>query len=163
MSGRRLKGELLRACSLLVLVLLCAATGAAETAARNIKGPITITSELLTADNKAHTALFEKSVIARTTTMTMYADKMLVQYSGETGHVVRIDVTGSVKVTTADRVITSGEAVYFADEEKIVFTGDPKAVAGGNVVTGKKMVYLMNEDRFLVEGSKVFLPSPKKR
>jgi lipopolysaccharide export system protein LptA len=135
----------------------------ADNTAKKIKGPITITSEMLTADNQARTALFEQSVVARTTDMTIYADKMLVHYDKGSGNVNRIDVSGSVKVVTGDRVITSQEAVYYADGEKIIFTGEPKAVEGENVVTGKKMTYLMNEDRFLVEGSKVFLSNKKEQ
>jgi lipopolysaccharide export system protein LptA len=133
----------------------------ADNTAKKIKGPITITSEMLTADNQARTALFEQSVVARTASMTMYADRMLVHYDKETGSITRIDVSGTVKVVTASRVITSQEAVYYAGEEKIVFTGQPKAVEGENVVTGKKMTYLMNDDRFLVESSKVYLTNKK--
>lgn len=143
--------------------LLLAPNILADNAPKKIKGPITITSEMLTADNQARTAFFEKSVIARTANMTMYADRMLVHYDRETGNVTRIDVSGTVKVSAGNRVITSQEAVYYAGEEKIVFTGEPKAVEGENLVTGKKMTYLMNEDRFLVEGSKVFLTNKKEQ
>lgn len=145
------------------MILLLPANIFADSATKKIKGPITITSDMLTADNQARTALFEKSVIARTTEMTIYSDRMLVHYDKNTGNVARIDVSGTVKVATANRVITSEEAVYYAGEEKIVFTGDPRAVEGQNVVTGKKMTYLMNEDRFLVEGSKVFLTDKKEQ
>ncbi len=133
----------------------------AQDAAKRIKGPITITSGMLTADSQAHTALFEHNVIARTADMTMYADSMLVHYDQETGNVTRIDVHGAVKVTTANRVITSREAIYYAGEEKIVFSGEPRAVDGANVVTGEKMTYLMKNERFLVESSKVFLTNTK--
>ena len=128
-----------------------------------IKGPVVITSDMLTADNKAHTALFEKSVIAKTTDMTIYADKMLVYYQEGSGDVTRIDSEGNVKVIKGDRVITSHEATYLADGDKAIFTGDPRAVQGENVVTGKKMTYLMGEDRFLVEDSKVFLTKKKEQ
>jgi lipopolysaccharide export system protein LptA len=128
-----------------------------------IKGPVVITSDMLTADNKAHTALFEKSVIAKTTDMTIYADKMLVYYKEGTGDVTRIDSEGNVKVIKGDRVITSREATYLADGDKAIFTGDPRAVQGENVVTGKKMTYLMSEDRFFVEDSKVFLTKKKEQ
>jgi lipopolysaccharide export system protein LptA len=128
-----------------------------------IKGPVVITSDMLTADNKAHTALFEKSVIAKTTDMTIYADRMLVYYQEGTGDVTRIDSEGNVKVIKGDRVITSHEATYLADGDKAIFTGDPRAVQGENVVTGKKMTYLMSDDRFLVEDSKVFLTKKKEQ
>src|SRR4030066_196918 len=58
-------------------------------------------------------------------------------------------------------IITSEEATYYADGEKVIFTGEPQAIDGENVVTGKKMTYLLNEDLFLVENSKVFLTKKK--
>ncbi len=146
--------------SLIIFILLSTSVFSAEES-KNIKGPIIVTSDKLTADNQAHTALFENSVVARTTNMTIYADRMLVFYEKDTGNVTRIDAAGDVKVIKENRIITSQEATYYADGEKVTFTGDPRAVEGENVVTGRKMTYLMNEDRFLVEGSKVFLTKKK--
>jgi lipopolysaccharide export system protein LptA len=145
----------------LLIFLSLAASAFSEEQVKKIKGPVIITSEMLTADNKARTALFERSVVARTTDLTMYADRILVYYDKDTGNVTQLDAEGGVKVVKENRVITSREAVYYSDGEKVVFTGEPRAVEGENVVTGKKMTYLMNEDRFLVEGSKVFLTQKK--
>jgi lipopolysaccharide export system protein LptA len=127
------------------------------------QGPIVITSEKMTADNQANTALFERSVVARNAGTILYADRMLVYSDKGSGDVTRIDATGEVKMIKEKRVITSKEATYYAEGEKVIFNGDPKAVENGNVITGKKMTYLMNEDRFLVDDSKVFLPKGEKR
>ncbi len=143
-----------------IFVLLSTNVFSAEKALQ-IKGPIIITSEMLTADNKTNTALFEHSVVARTTDMTMYADKMLVHYHKDTGDVTQIEATGNVKFTRGTRAITSYEAVFFSDENKIIFHGEPRAVEGENVLTGTKIIYLFNEDRFIVEDSKVFLIKKK--
>lgn len=143
--------------SLLVSSLVTTGIVSAESEVKRIKGPIVITSEKLTADNTAHTALFERSVVARTKEMTIYADKMLVYSDKDSGDVTRIDSSGNVQLIKGNRVVTSQEATYFADEDKVIFTGEPKAVEDGNVITGKKMTYLLTEDRFFVEGSKVFL------
>lgn len=126
-----------------------------------IKGPIVITSENLTAENSSNTAIFEGTVIARTKDLTIYADRMVVQYYKDSGNIKQINAYGSVKLIKEDRIITSKEATYFADEEKVVFTGEPRAVRKENVVTGKKMTYFMNEDRFVVEDSKVFITKGK--
>jgi lipopolysaccharide export system protein LptA len=120
------------------------------------KGPVVITSETLTADNKARTALFEGSVTARTGTMTINSDRMLVYYS-EGGRITKIEAMGNVRLVKGERVITSDEATYFAEEEKVIFTGRPKAAEGSNMVTGTRMIYLMKEDRSIVENSKVFM------
>jgi|WetSurMetagenome_2_1015567.scaffolds.fasta_scaffold182129_2 lipopolysaccharide export system protein LptA len=143
--------------SLLVFFLVTAGIVSAESDVKRIKGPIVITSEKLTAENAAHTALFERSVVARTKEMTIYADKMLVYSDKDTGDVTRIDASGSVQLIKGNRVVTSQEAVYVADGDKAVFTGEPKALEDGNIITGKKMTYLLGEDRFFVEGSRVFL------
>jgi lipopolysaccharide export system protein LptA len=145
---------------IIVLVLLLTSAGFAEQP-KMIKGPVVITSQKLTADNQAHTAVFENAVIARTNDMTIWADRMTVAYNQNTGNVTRIDAQGNVKVLKERRVITSREATYFSDEERVIFTGDPRAAEGENVITGQTMTYLVKQDRFIVGDSKVFITSGK--
>lgn len=157
-QGTRGKGHgpilLVFLCSL--SFVLCSSIAGAEDKPLETKGPVTITSSSLTADNIAHTALFEGSVIAKTDTMTIYADRMLVYYTDK-GKIIRIEADGHVRVVRGERVITSGAATYFADDEKVVFTGQPKAVEGKSMVSGTKMIYMMKGDRSIVENSKVFI------
>lgn len=120
------------------------------------KGPVVITSTTLTADNKARTALFEGSVIAKSENMTLYSDKMLVHYT-ETGKITKIEATGHIKLIKGERVITSDSAVYLAEEEKVIFTGEPRAMEGSSIVTGTKMTYHLKDDRSIVENSKVII------
>lgn len=141
-------------------LLLTDVSAQEKKAASSSREPTVITSEILTADNKAKTALFERSVVAKKGEMTLFADKMLVYYSEEKGgsNIKKIDAEGNVKLIKGDRVVTSKFAVYFAEpEEKIIFTGEPRATEGENVVTGTKMTYFMKDDRSLVENSKVFM------
>jgi lipopolysaccharide export system protein LptA len=141
----------------LSLILLLPALAASEEPKQKVKGPITVTSETLTADNKEHTALFEKNVVAKTTDMTIHSDWMLVYYNEQGGDVTKIEAKGNVKVYREGKVITSKEATYFASEEKVVFTGSPRAIDGENVVTGSKITYFTKDDRSIVENSKVIL------
>jgi len=149
--------------SCLVLFFLSSRSGGEEKLLET-KGPITITSSTLTADNKAHTALFEGSVMAKTENTVFHADRMLVHYT-DAGKVTRIEAIGHVKLVKGERVITSDEATFFADEEKVIFTGQPKAVEGTTMVTGTKMIYLIKEERSLVEQGRVYMEkgSPKPR
>ena len=142
-------------------VLLYSAGASAGEQKMQAKGPINITSETLTSDNKAHTALFEGKVVAKTTDMTIYADKMLVFYREGSGDVTKIESTGNVRLLKGGRLITSKMAVYYADEDKVVFTGEPRAEDGENVVTGATMTYYISQDRSYVEKSKVFLKNKK--
>jgi lipopolysaccharide export system protein LptA len=125
------------------------------------KEPTIITSEILIADSKAKTALFERSVVAKKGDMTLYADKMMVYYSEEkegSASIKKIEAEGNVKLIKGDRVVISKMATYFAEpEERVVFTGEPKATEGENVITGTKMTYYLKDDRSIVENSKVML------
>lgn len=129
-------------------------TKTSGTSKSKVKGPVTVTSETLTSDNQAHTALFEKNVVAKTTDSTMSADWMLVYYTDPGGDISKIELKGNVKLYKEDKVITSSEATYYADlPERMVFTGSPRAFDGQNVVTGTKITYFVDDERSFVEGS----------
>ncbi len=116
--------------------------------------PIEITAERLVADNRAGTAVFEGAVVARRGNLTLRAEWMKVSYS-DAGEVARIEARGEVRLLGENREITSAEAVYYRDEEKIVFTGDPVAREGRSVIRGSRMVYYIDEDRSVVDDSRV--------
>lgn len=152
--------------SLLILFLLPANVFSQEKT-QPMKGTLIITSDMLTADNNAHTALFERSVVARKTDQTLYADRMLVTYDPDTGDITEIEAEGGVKfikvTSKGTRVVTSEKAYYYADGDKVIFTGEPRATDGENVATGEKMTYFLKEDRYLVENSKAFLKKKKEQ
>lgn len=150
--------------SAVLLVLLAGATALAEVKKGGAPEPTVITSQSLTTDNKAKTALFEVNVVAKKGEMTMFADKMLVYYAEEKGasNIKKIEAEGNVKLVKGARVVTSRFATYFAEpREHVIFTGEPRASEGENVVTGTKMTYYMNDDNSVVENSKVFLAERK--
>ncbi len=126
------------------------------------KKPIVITSRTLIADNKANTATFEGSVVAKTEDIIIYSDRMTVFYDNLQGKIIKIHASGNVKVQKKDRAIFSKEATYFGEEEKIIFTGEPKAVEGENVITGTQIIYFLRDDRSVVEGSRVILKDKKR-
>ncbi len=125
------------------------------------KKPIIITSETLTADNKNNTAVFEGTVVAQTSDMTMHSDKMIVYYDNSESKVDKIHAMGNVKVLNNERVLFSKDAVYLDNEEKIIFSGNPKAVEGDNVITGEKIIFFLKDERAVVEGSRVILKNKK--
>ncbi len=127
---------------------------------KNTGEPIVITSQTLINDNKANTATFEGSVVAKRGEVTLYANKMIVYYDDENkgGNVKMIEAIGSVKLTKVDRVITSHKATYYPEpQERVIFTGEPRATEGKNLVIGETITYYMKDDRAVVEKSKVYL------
>ncbi len=146
----------------LCLVVFSSGVSHGEDRPLDTKGPVTITSSTLTADNKAHTALFEGSVVAKNDTMTVYSDRMLVYYS-EGGKITKIEADGHVKLVKGERVITADSMTYLAADDKATLTGQPKAIEGNSMVTGTKMIYLLKEDRSIVENSKVFVEKESRK
>ena len=133
---------------------------AAETDAKKDQVPTVITSESLTADNKAKTALFTGSVVAKKGDSTIYTDRMLVYYSegGSGSNIDKMEADGNVKLVRGERVVTSGKMVYYSGtDERAIFTESPRAAEGKNVVMGTKITYYMKDDRSVVENSKVFI------
>ncbi|VAX26743.1 hypothetical protein MNBD_NITROSPIRAE02-1597 [hydrothermal vent metagenome] len=127
-----------------------------RTAVISDEEPVEITAEKLIADNRAHTAVFEGSVVARQGKITLYADWMKVFYS-EAGDIRKIEARGNVKLVKDAREITSGEAIYYKELQKIVFTGNPVATEGNSTISGDRMVYYITNDRSVVENSRVII------
>jgi lipopolysaccharide export system protein LptA len=102
------------------------------------KGPIVVTSKMLTIDNENNTAVFEHSVVAEAPEMTLYADKMFIFYNKNTRTITRINALGGVRVVEQDRVITADEATYYALDERVIFKGDLKVLEGKRFIPGEK-------------------------
>lgn len=164
LTGRRRLEALTCAVVTIAVVLLCVRVLPAQERKADTE-PTVITSQSLSADNKAKTALFEGSVVARKGDMTFTGDRMLVYYSDEkgSGAVTKIEAEGNVKLVKGERVITARSATYFTvPEEKMIFTGDPRVSDGENLITGTRMTYFLKDERSFVENSKVFLVDKQK-
>lgn len=142
---------------LVIFFLLIPVCALSEKTLTKKKGPIVVTSKMLTINNKNHTAIFENSVVAQTTDMILYADKMFVFYNKDTGNITRIDALGKVKVVEKDRVITSNEATYYAHDERVIFRGNLKVLEGKNVVADRKKIHLPDRKNFFNNDSNILI------
>ena len=147
--------------SLLLSVAIGSPSFAIKDTGNTENKPIIITSETLTADNKNNIAVFEGTVVAQTSDITMSSDKMIVYYDNSESKVSKIHAIGNVKVLNNARVLFSKEAVYLDNEEKIIFSGNPKAVEGDNVITGEKIIFFIKDERAVVKSSRVILQNKK--
>lgn len=121
------------------------------------KKPVVITAKTMDADNLAHKALFVGDVVAKSDGVTVYADRMEVFYSEDTGQIIRIEYEGTVRMIKDKRAIIAERATYYGDEEKIDFRGDPRILEGDNLVTGSKIFYYPSKDRLVVKDSRVYM------
>jgi lipopolysaccharide export system protein LptA len=138
--------------SLLVWLLLSALAPAAFAAPAASREPLKIKSDTLKADNENKTATFEGKVVARQGDLTLYADRLLISYSGAGQELSRVEAFGNVRILQGNRQASGAHAVYEPKEARILLDGSPKVVQGEDVITGKLITYFVNEQRSVVTG-----------
>lgn len=114
--------------------------------------PITIKSNELTADNKGKTAIFTGKVVAKQGDVTIFADKIIVNYADKKGDVEKIEASGNVRIVQQNKTGTAAQAVYESRDGRITLTGDPKVMQGTDSVSGKVITYYVDDDRSVVTG-----------
>ena len=130
--------------------------------------PITIKSNQLSADNKGKTAVFTGKVMARQGDITIYCDRMTINYGDTRDEVDKIEADGNVRIVQENRIGLASHAVYDNKQGYITLTGNPKVMQGADSISGKTIVYYIDEDKSLVSGegdsrvNAVIHPSAKK-
>lgn len=116
--------------------------------------PITIKSNELTADNKGKTAIFSGKVVAKQGDITIFSDKLIVNYAEKNGEVDKVEAIGNVRIVQLNRTGTASQAVYESREGRITLTGtpDPKVTQGSDSVSGRMITYYVDEDKSVVTG-----------
>ncbi len=125
----------------------------------------TITAQTMTAEGRARRAVFDGTVVLTKGDFVLRSDHMVVMFAEDTRtqdrqteeqalsqKVERVEATGNVVLERADGKATSGRAVYYREEDKVVLTESPVAWRHGTKVAGTRMTIFLREDRSLVEG-----------
>jgi lipopolysaccharide export system protein LptA len=145
----------------IVLLFLAVATqalaaSAEKTPPRKVQSslPITIKSNELTADNKGKISVFTGKVVARQGDVTIFADKIVVNYAEQKGDVDKVEAIGNVRIVQLNRTGFASEAVYDRRSGKIILTGspNPKVVRGSDSVSGKVITYFVDDEKSIVSG-----------
>ena len=147
--------------SCMLFLLLCAvlqapAAAVEKTPARRDQSnlPITIKSNELTADNRGKTAVFTGKVVARQGDVTIYSDRLVVNYGEKKGDVDKVEASGNVRIVQLNRTGYASEAVYERRYGRITLTGTPlpKVVQGMDSVSGKVITYFVDDEKSIVTG-----------
>jgi len=142
----------------IALVLFYAAPALTSPAAKSPLGkdrsnlPITIKSNELSADNKGKTAIFTGKVVAKQGDVTIYADKVTVNYGEKKGEVDKIAADGNVRIIQENRTGIAAHALYESKAGRITLTGKPRVMQGSDTTTGKTITYLIDAERSIVTG-----------
>ncbi len=114
--------------------------------------PITIKSNELTADNKGKTAVFTGKVVAKQGDISIFADKITVNYADKKGDVEKIEASGNVRIVQQNKTGTAAQAVYDSRDGRITLTGNPRVMQGGDSISGKTITYYVDDDKSVVSG-----------
>ena len=109
--------------------------------------PITVKSNEMNADNKARTATFFGKVVAKQGDLTIFSDKLVVNYAEINGEVDKVEAYGNVRIVQLNKTGFSDQAVYETSAGRIVLTGTPRVVQGGDSITGKVITYFVDDDK----------------
>ncbi|MFQ5881301.1 MAG: lipopolysaccharide transport periplasmic protein LptA [Candidatus Methylomirabilales bacterium] len=142
-----------------LLILLCgASTLAAQAPAskeRAPERPTTVTADHLEVNRKERKAIYTGNVVARTTDLTVTADRMEFGFDEKMEAVELMVALGNVHIRRRDGTMAVSErAIYYVSQEKVVLEGRPRAWRQGNMVTGTRMTLYIKEDRQVVEGDR---------
>ena len=127
------------------------------------ENPIVIYSNTLELDQEKRLVVFEGKVKAKTESMLINCQKMLVYYLGnpttkeadaESNRIDKIIALGDVVIDRfAAGMARAGKAVFHKNEEKIVLTENPVVQQGPDYVEGQRITIFLNESRSIVEGN----------
>jgi lipopolysaccharide export system protein LptA len=109
--------------------------------------PIAIKSNELAADNKGKTAIFTGKVVAKQGDITIYADRLTINYGDKNNDVEKIEADGNVRIVQENRIGTAAHAVYESRQGRITLTGNPKITQGADTMSGNIITYFIDEDR----------------
>lgn len=109
--------------------------------------PITVKANEMTADNKEKTAVFSGKVVAKQGDITIFADKLIVNYLEKGGDVEKVEALGSVRIVQLNRTGFADKAEYDSLSGRVVLTGSPRVVQGGDSISGKVITYYVDGDR----------------
>ena len=109
--------------------------------------PISVKSNEMTADNKGKTAIFSGKVVAKQGDITIFSDKLVVNYADKNGEVEKVEAIGNVRIVQQNRIGFADNAVYDSHNGRIVLTGTPRVVQGGDSISGKVITYYVDDDK----------------
>ena len=117
--------------------------------------PITIKSDRLSADNKGKVAVYTGKVVAKQGDVTIFANKLTINYSDKKGDLEKVEADGNVRIIQGNRIGIASHAVYESKAGRIILTGKPRVMQGSDTTSGKTITYLIDDEQSIVTGDAV--------
>ena len=115
--------------------------------------PVEVTSDSLSVDQLANTALFSGSVVVGQGELRLAADAVEVTYAAEGANAIEtIRASGGVTVTNGSEAAEGEQAVYQVAEGVILLEGNVVLTQGPNAISGERLRIDLNTGRGTIEG-----------
>jgi lipopolysaccharide export system protein LptA len=148
--GGSLTARWIRVAALAFLLAISAAQATTQAKEPAKPGPIRITADQLTADNKEQTAEFSGNVTAVQGDTKITAERLKLFYGKQDGsqdapnqtNIDKIEAYGDVRILFDNRLAEAEQAVYTTLDRKLVLTGrQAKVTSGQDVIMGSEIIF----------------------
>jgi lipopolysaccharide export system protein LptA len=114
--------------------------------------PITIHAGTLEVDYKKNRIFYKGGVEAVQGNITILSDTLTAEYAEGFKQLKEAIAEGHVRIKQAERVASSGKAVFDQTRGAVVMTENPIVRQGSSEVSGEKITFFLDEERTVVEG-----------
>jgi len=116
--------------------------------------PVKITADSFVIDQATNKATFTGAVVITRGTMTMWADKAVVDYgSGGEGDIDGLDATGHVRITTTGQEATGERAVFTPDNSIVRLSGNVRVKNDTGTMSGPELTINLASNTSVFKGS----------
>jgi lipopolysaccharide export system protein LptA len=135
----------------LILALLFALVAAPALAEGT---PVKVTADSFVVDQGASYATFSGNVVVVRGSMTLWADKVVVNYGkGGESDIDGLDATGHVRIKTTGQEATGKRAVFTPDDSIVRMTGDVTVKNAQGTMTGPALTINLASNTSVFQGS----------
>lgn len=115
---------------------------------------VKVTADSFVIDQATKKATFTGAVVITRGSMTMWADKAVVNYGeGGGGDIDGLDATGNVRIKTTGQEATGRRAVFTPDNSMLRLTGNVKVTNSSGTVTGPELLINLASNSSVFKGS----------
>ncbi len=114
--------------------------------------PVEITAESLSVDQASGAAVFSGGVVIGQGQLRISAERVEVEYSDDTGDIVRLQASGGVVFVTEASAAEAERADYDLDAGSLVMSGDVLLTQGQSMLTADRMTLDLETGNAVMEG-----------
>jgi lipopolysaccharide export system protein LptA len=115
---------------------------------------VKVTADTFVIDQATNKATFTGAVVITRGSMTMWADKAVVNYGkGGEGDIDGLDATGNVRIKTTGQEATGNRAVFTPDNSTVRLTGNVRVTNATGTMNGPELTINLASNSSVFKGS----------